>query len=56
MKNKQYRVNGVFLVEFNKIVSAPTEAKAIRKARDYALNRKLKVKNFQKDNVCVWEV
>lgn len=56
-KNKLFRVSGCFVLDFEKDVSAKTEAEAIRKAK-YSIvkNRKLKINHFQKDTVQAWEL
>lgn len=56
-KNKNFRVEGHFIVDFSRIVSAKTEAEAIRKARDFVV-KQCKIKNSQLDrqNLCVWDL
>lgn len=54
-KNKHYRIEGRFILDFAKFVCAETEAKAIRKARDSVIkNRKIRSKEFQRDTVNVF--
>lgn len=49
--SNHFKVSGRFNVEFSKIVAAPTEAQAIRKARDMVLNRrKIKKSDFERDS------
>ncbi len=57
VRTKHYKVIGQFIVEFSRIVSAKSEAEAIRKARDFALKQmKIKKSQFQKQNVNVFEI
>lgn len=56
-KNKHYKISGEFIVEFSRIVSAKTEAEAIRKARDFAVkNMKIKKSQLDRQNVAVWDI
>lgn len=53
--NKHYKISGQFIIDFSRIVSAKTEAEAIRKARDFAVkNMKIKKSQLDKNNVAVW--
>lgn len=55
VKNKHYKISGQFIIDFSRIVSAKTEAEAIRKARDFAVKQmKIKKSQLDKNNVAVW--
>ncbi len=55
-KNKHFRVEGQFIIDFSKIISAKTETEAIRKARDYVVkNMKIKKSQLDRQNVGVWD-
>lgn len=57
MKNKHYKITGQFIIDFSRIVSAKSEAEAIRKARDFAVKQmKIKKSQLDKQNVAVWDL
>lgn len=56
-KNKHYKVEGQFVIDFSRIVSAKSEAEAIRKARDFVVKQcKIKKSQLDKQNVAVWDL
>lgn len=57
MKNKSFRVSVAFYLDRTAIVSARTEAEAIRKMRDRVIKgSRLKVSDHCKEEAQAWEV
>ena len=57
VKQKHYKVEGHFIIDFSRFVSAKTEAEAIRKARDFVVkNMKIKKSQLDRQNVAVWNL
>lgn len=57
VRNKHYKISGQFIIDFSRIVSAKTEAEAIRKARDFVVKQmKIKKSQLDRQNVSVWDL